>query len=407
MSSIDAVLGRINDLDSHEMIPANLWHENFGDAATQLAEYVTRDCTASQYAIHVAADDLAITPATVWQREGWKDEGPRGPSAIDMHRRLEVLDFMQVKRQQVFPGLGLFGLMVANCGPEYLAAAFHGQDGSHFDEAKLRRLGRAVMTEYNDWAVDKTSIDSDRLRMVAVIPTTNLDEMMAETERMLAGGIRSLFIAASVPPGGMSPADRQLDPFWNLCEEANASVVLHLAVENFMATDVWRQVPEFAQGSNTADEFVIDAWSFSTVHMAIENFLATVTLGGVFERHPALRMGAIECGSHWVGPMAENLDKWAKVFSRRMSSVLSMRPSEYLRRNLRVTPYIFEPIGDFMERYEQFGVPDILCYGSDFPHIEGGRDQITAYAQSLDRLNESMVEKFFVTNGELLMPVHS
>lgn len=404
MNSLDKVLGRINDLDSHEMIPANLWPEHFGEAATRLSELVIRDCTASQYAIHVDGDDLEIDAGTVWQRDGWKDEGPRGPSAIDMGRRLQVLDFMKVKRQQVFPGLGLFGLMLANCGPEYLGAAFRAGSRSDYDEGELRRLGRAVMFEYNDWAVRASTIDADRLRMVAVIPTENLDEMMRETERMLAGGIRSLFVPASVPPGGLSPADRRLDPFWSLCEEANASVVLHLAVENFMATDVWRQIPEFAQGANTADEFVVDPWSFSTVHLAIENYLATITLGGVFERHPQLRMGVLECGSHWVGPMAENLDKWAKVFSRRVSKVLSVPPSEYLRRNLRVTPFIFEPIGTYIERYRAVGVQDILCYGSDFPHIEGGRDQLNAFAAHLSKLDDAMVEKFFVTNAELLMP---
>jgi hypothetical protein len=66
----------------------------------------------------------------------------------------------------------------------------------------------------------------------------------------------------------------------------------------------------------------------------------------VFERHPTLRFGAIELGSHWLGPLADNLDMWIeRVFARRTKDILSLKPSEYLARNVRVTPHnIVEPV---------------------------------------------------------------
>jgi predicted TIM-barrel fold metal-dependent hydrolase len=168
-----------------------------------------------------------------------------------------------------------------------------------------------------------------------------------------------------------------------------------------MRTFVWRQIPEFESESAKSAEFVIDPWSFATTHLVIENFLTTIILGGVFERHPDLRFGVIECGASWVGPMADNLDMWATVFKRRMAKVLSVPPSTYVARNIRVTPYWFESIVNCVERY---GLEDIYVYGSDYPHLEGGTDQLEVFARNAAPLGDSFMEKFFVTNGELLMP---
>ena len=38
--------------------------------------------------------------------------------------------------------------------------------------------------------------------------------------------------------------------------------------------------------------------------------LGAMVTGGVLERHPTLRVGAIEYAAHWIGPMASNLDLW-------------------------------------------------------------------------------------------------
>ena len=33
-----------------------------------------------------------------------------------------------------------------------------------------------------------------------------------------------------------------------------------------------------------------------------------MVIGGVFERHPRLRMGIIECGATWLGPLVERIE---------------------------------------------------------------------------------------------------
>jgi predicted TIM-barrel fold metal-dependent hydrolase len=124
----------------------------------------------------------------------------------------------------------------------------------------------------------------------------------------------------------------------------------------------------------------------------------------VFDRHPSLRFGVIEVGSFWIGPLASQLDMWCahnQLFSKTKVVPLSMKPSEFIRRNVRVTAFDFELVDEYIDRY---GLEDVYCYASDFPHMEGGKDPMGFFAKRLARLGPEVMEKFFVKNGEWLMP---
>jgi hypothetical protein len=47
---------------------------------------------------------------------------------------------------------------------------------------------------------------------------------------------------------------------------------------------------------------------------------------------------------------------------------------------------------------------DVLVYGSDYPHYEGGQDPSTQFAEKPARFGPELIEKSFVTNAALLMP---
>ncbi len=179
-------------------------------------------------------------------------------------------------------------------------------------------------------------------------------------------------------------------------------MLFHVGTEFAFASPRWyANAPEFEYGPKSSIEFPIEPYRASTIHLANEAFLGAMILGGVLERHPRLRVGVIECGAHWVGPLAEKLDLWATQFRGRLDG-LSMRPSEYLARNVRVTPFFFEPIDHYVSRHPD--LVDVYCFGSDFPHVEGGKESLKGYYDRLAPLGRDVVEKFFVTNGELLLP---
>src|SRR5437764_6066211 len=141
--------------------------------------------------------------------------------------------------------------------------------------------------------------------------------------------------------------------------------------------------------------------------MAPQAFLSSMVLGGVFERHPTLRFGVIELGAQWVGPMADLMDQRVAVKlpgKPPLSETLPLKPSEYLARNVRVTPFYFEPVGTYIDRY---GLEDLYVFSTDYPHPEGGTHPIADMYESVKHLGDDVIEKVFVTNGDLILPARA
>ena len=76
-----------------------------------------------------------------------------------------------------------------------------------------------------------------------------------------------------------------------------------------------------------------------------------------------------------------------------------MKPSDYVRRQLRVTPYPTEDVGWITE---QAG-PEICLFSSDYPHVEGGRNPLRRFEASMAGLPEFAKERFYRGNFEELM----
>jgi predicted TIM-barrel fold metal-dependent hydrolase len=187
-----------------------------------------------------------------------------------------------------------------------------------------------------------------------------------------------------------------------LLAESNTVATLHGGGEGqFLRTNEWRNASAF-EGYRTTSEFEFDPWSMSIYHLPSQNFVTTMIFGGVFERHPKLRFGVIEVGAHWVGPTMENIDLLYDKFRTPSAPRLPRKPSEYMRSNVRVSPLIYEDIDIWIERHP--GLKDVLCFSTDYPHPEGGRAAPKRFYDKVARLGESVVEKFFVTNGSLLLP---
>jgi predicted TIM-barrel fold metal-dependent hydrolase len=95
---------------------------------------------------------------------------------------------------------------------------------------------------------------------------------------------------------------------------------------------------------------------------------------------------------------------WARdVYSVRMKPFISKLPSEYIATNVRVTPFNnIEPIERYFERYPHLATS--YCFSTDYPHIEGGTDIKRKFVNRLAPLGEDIMQKFFRTNSELLLP---
>ena len=380
--TLQEIRGRVLDTDSHEMIPASRWGDVFGErgrrfreSADELLQFVDkRSGPDNPNRILVDnEDDLEITQETVWAVKG-----THAPSAIDMSRRHAVLDEMGVSRALVFSAMGINAWVEAHGG---------GFSGMPVASPERQKIALDALDAYTDWAIATTT---DRARIPGVLVTSRpgmTPEMMArKAEEMIRAGLKAIHIGTGHPPAGLSPADPAFDKFYAILAEANVALVTHPPSGMGVMSDAWsKAAPLLSFAGN--------------VHMAEENFTIQMVLGGVFERHPKLRFGAIECGADWIGPLAERLDKG---FGRDLLAPGKARPSEYLNRNVRVSAVLSEEVEVWLERYPQ--VQNCYCYSSDFPHREGEPWSLKKFYERVSPLGSGVVEKFFCTNGQLLLP---
>lgn len=380
MLNMDQFHGRLNDVDHHLQPAVDDYEEVGGEAGRQFANGLRE-----RYGQHPPEAELKLNhllgkeSSEFTYETVWNVKGATAPGAYSPEGRLKTLDVMGVRRALIF------------ADPAIL---MHGLTPTEF--------GVSTMRHWNDFALNYNDLDRDRLRVAAILSTWDTDIAAAEVKRVLDAGAQAFVLASSVAPGDKSPADPGMDAIWAMLSEANVPALLHIGGERgFLASYAWpRGVPalEFEPQPFTEG---INAYAFSTFHFAPQHFISMLVLGGVFERFPNLRFGAIEIGAGWLGPLAERLDLTVSLYARRFASVLSMKPSEYIRRNIRVTPFFFEPVALYIERH---GLEECYCYSSDFPHPEGGFAPIEAFNREISRLGQTTAEKFFVSNAEWLLP---
>ena len=136
-------------------------------------------------------------------------------------------------------------------------------------------------------------------------------------------------------------------------------------------------------------------------HFGPEVFISAMIMGGALERHPRLRIGVLEYMAGWIGPMAELLDQSVGFFRGALDATAPLKPSEYINRQVRITPFFWEPIDLYIERY---GLEDVYVFSTDYPHPEGGVETIPAMFASVSKLGDRAAQKFFISNGKALLP---
>ena len=65
-----------------------------------------------------------------------------------------------------------------------------------------------------------------------------------------------------------------------------------------------------------------------------------------------------------------------------------------MRRQVRVTPYPHEDAGWIIAN----SGPEVCLFSSDFPHIEGGRNPLKRFNESLDGVSDEVKRRFYRDN---------
>ena len=331
-----------------------------------------------------AAELMSSLPA-LWAQQRGEDvtadvlTGPKGwraPGALDAEVRIRVLDALGISAQLVFPTFSL--------------AQFTGGDDVELLYGGTRALNRAM--------VDFCRHDP-RLKAVGFLPLRDPAVAVDALDEALADGVAAVWIPSDAP-GDFSPAHVDVEPVWARLAEAGVPFVLHVGGGKLLPKafhNNGRPLPKDWLGGGEN----LRAKDFPVVHHSPERFLACLALDGVFDRHPGLRGGAIELGASWVPGLLRNVDHAHRSFSRSEPDLqsLPLLPSEYLRRQVRFTPFSFE---DTAWLIEQCG-PELFMFSTDYPHPEGGRRPFERFAAELDAFDDDTKERFFWLNGAELL----
>ena len=213
-------------------------------------------------------------------------------------------------------------------------------------------------------------------------------------------GAAALLIASGCP-AGHSPSHRSLDPVWAQAQEAGISIVFHVGGTGDLIDPNY-----FVNGLPIPPDFHGGEENFRSVdYMGIPGppmqTLATMIFDGVLDRFPTLRIGVIEQGAIWLPSWMRQMESAFDAFGRHEERLrdLALRPSEYVERQVRVTPYPTEDVGWITE---QIG-PGICMFSTDYPHVEGGRRPYERFERSLGNASEAVRQRFYADNFIELM----
>jgi uncharacterized protein len=252
---------------------------------------------------------------------------------------------------------------------------------------------------HNRAMVDFCAVDR-RLLAVGYVPLADFDRARDMAREAIEMGAKALLVPSACP-ACHSPSHVGLFPVWQIAEEAGLPVVFHVGGGGQLLDPHY-----FANGLPPVPDFHGGAENFRSVdYMAIPfppmQTLATMIIDGVLDRFPRLKLGVIEQGAVWLPSWTRQLDAAYEAFARGEERLrrLALRPSEYVTRQVRVTPYPTEPVGWIISQVGE----EVCLFSSDYPHVEGGRNPIRRFEASLEGIPEPAKRRFYCDNFVDLM----
>jgi predicted TIM-barrel fold metal-dependent hydrolase len=213
---------------------------------------------------------------------------------------------------------------------------------------------RACFQVYNDWLAEFCSYSPQRLKGLGLISLYDPKEGAEDLQECAKKGLSGALIWAS-PPEELPFYSEVYDDFWAAAQELGMPLSLH----EFAGFEriYWESSAERKTVAN------------AVASHEVETTFATFILSGILERFPRLRVISAELNCGWLAYFLHRMDnafdsRGVRLQGSPFPTKLSMKPSEYFRRQLYAT-FIDDPYG-IAHRHE-IGVGNLL-WSSDFPH---------------------------------------
>ena len=349
--------------DSHIVEPPDLWTERIAPKFKDRAPYLVAEEDTDQWyvdgnhkfgAVGVAGQaGQRFEDASKLSLDGrFELSVPRG--GYDPHAHVKDMDVDHVAGGVLYPSEGLFTWGIPDSD-----------------------LLSAVFRAYNDWLADFCNPYPDRLKGIAMVNLDDVSEGIGELQRCAKMGMPGAMIATT-------PLEHRYDnpiyePFWAAAQGLNMPLSLHIGC---IRAKEWL-------AESRAEQLNRDPVAFSSMRVhTVQSSLAAIIFGGVFERYPKLRVGAVEFEVSWVPYFLNRMDD---TYKHRVAGYSGHRfkgdalPSAFWRSNA-FGGFQEDALG--MQLRHIIGV-DNLLWGSDYPH---GESTFPKSREIMERILEGVPE---------------
>jgi predicted TIM-barrel fold metal-dependent hydrolase len=352
MASLGTDGAVICDSDMHVLEPPDLWQryiaDEFRHAAPVGMTELRRDLR-----VRVKSEVLLRAGPVRPLKEkggsgiGWRTDQEAAYAAAeargwDAVAQLEAMDREGVGRAVLFPSRGLFVLGLDSSEQV-------GADGLEPDFAA------AIARAYNDWLHDFVGVAPDRLFGAAMLAPHHRDAAVAEARRCVEEyGFKAVYL----PPGNVNRRawhHPHWDPIWAECQRLGVPVAFHGGGRTLLTPDFSLEV--------FADRLMM--WHTFNQPLGVMAAAVSLIAGGVLERFPELRVALLEGNCSWAPWLLHRLDEHHEWVGWYEARDLSMKPSEYFRRNCFVSVDADE---ETVRHYVDWFGDENLVFSTDFPH---------------------------------------
>jgi predicted TIM-barrel fold metal-dependent hydrolase len=261
------------------------------------------------------------------------------PAGYDGKARLAIQDEERIAAEIIYPSMGM---VICN----------------HPDTD----FRKACFDAYNRWLCAFVAPAPERLVGLPILGLRSVDEGIKELEEARALGFKGVMLSGNA---AFEDYDHpSYDAFWEACVDLELPPSFHILTTR-------GDIGEGQRGHKIIQHLLTIRGN--------QDIMSMLIFGGVFERHPKLKVVCVEADAGWVPHFKYRMDH---TFERHRHwqgyGEISRTPGEYFDENIYVT---FQD--DFSVKYSLAGMNDErVLWASDFPHSDG------TYPRSLDVIEE-------------------
>jgi uncharacterized protein len=218
----------------------------------------------------------------------------------------------------------------------------------------------ALARAYNNWAADYCKADPQRLKFAAQIAMHDVSMAVEEARRCVDKLGAVAVIGTPNPVKGQHLHDDACEPLWAALEQLDVPIGFHPTGNSSLKDDMGQRYVGHA--------------NFHPIAHAIRNpvelmgAIASMTTGGILERHPKLRCAFLEGTAGWLYWWLWRLDDQWEKFGPGCENPLTMLPSEYFKRQCYIAlDADEEPAVDVVNKMGA----EYFVVSSDYPHADG------------------------------------